>query len=193
MFSKIAEKQLSLHHYKYYRMLQPIRTKLLVLIIALSASMTAFSASAQFVRGEKSFGPKVGYVTRNNSMSAGLAFQYSLSSVVRIAPEIGLIFRHENLSGLNIDVNVHLPINLNTKRCILYPIIGVNYTSWGLHSINVVNHKDVTEHSNSLGVNGGAGFEYRCNNSMKLALEAHYSLLRHYSTTHLQASIAYIF
>lgn len=153
---------------------------------------TAPSAPAQTQKGEKSFGPRTGYVTRNESAMAGLAFQYSFSSHVRIAPSADIIFRHRDKDGFAFNVDMHFPITIST-RASLYPLAGFNYTSWGLHDNEAYSGKDVTTHSNSAGLNAGAGIEYRCTPTLKISLEARYTLIRHYPTALVAASIAYVF
>ena len=60
---------------------------------------TTFDASAELRRGEKSFGPRIGYCGANSSVMAGLTFQYSLSRVVRLAPEADVVFRNNDKIG----------------------------------------------------------------------------------------------
>ena len=171
------------------------RTRLLALIlcIASAAGITQAAAENNLPVDNKSFGPKVGYVTRNRSVTAGLAFQYRLSKVVRIAPEIGVIFRHRNLDGLTVDVNVHFPIPFAGERAAFYPLVGANFTSWGQHNIHPESHDDVTSHSNTFGLNAGAGLEYYCTQSLKVSVEGRYTLMRHYPTAYYTAGIAFIF
>ncbi len=169
-------------------------TKLLRLaLILITLYAAALPAAARTTRGETSFGPKVGYVSRNNSATAGLVFQYSLSSVVRIAPELGVIFRHENLDGLAADINVHFPFGFAGGKASVYPLVGANFTSWGRHGIDPETHDDVTSHSNQFGINMGAGLELRCTHSLKLSLEGRYTLMRHYPTAFVTAGIAFVF
>lgn len=143
--------------------------------------------------GEKSFGPYVGYVSRNTSASAGLKFDYRLSKVVRLAPEIGLIFRHHDLDGLAVDVNVHFPLEFAGGKAAFYPLVGANFTSWGRHNVDTSTLNDVTTHTNGLGVNAGAGVEYMCKPTLKLSAEARYTLMRHYPTAYVVAGIAFVF
>lgn len=161
-------------------------------IILGAAIVSTPSAAAQTHKGEKSFGPRVGYVSRNESATAGLAFQYSFSNHVRIAPSADIIFRHRGKDGIAVNVDMHFPITISSRSA-FYPLAGFNFTSWGLHGNDAYSGKDVTSHSNSAGLNAGAGIEYRCNSSLKLALEARYTLMRHYPTAFVAASITYVF
>lgn len=169
------------------------RRILAAIIIALAVVAANPAADARTVKGEKSFGPGIGYVSRNNSATGALAFTYSLSSVVRLAPEIGIIFRHRNLDGLNACVNVHFPVGAAGSRFAFYPLVGVNFTSWGLHNVDSESGDDVTTHRNLFGLNAGAGVELRCSGALKLSLEARYTLMRHYPTAFVTAGIAFVF
>ncbi len=149
--------------------------------------------NAQTHRGEKSFGPRAGYVSRNESGLAGLVFQYSFSEHVRIAPSVDIIFRHRDKDGFAVNADMHFPFAFASGRAAFYPLAGFNFTSWGLHNIDHASGKDVTSHSTSAGLNMGAGVELRCTSSLKLGLEARYTLMRHYPTAVVCASIAYVF
>lgn len=154
---------------------------------------TCGSASAQSVRGEKSFGPRAGYVSRNNSAFAGLEFEYSFSEHLRLAPSADIIFRNEKKDGLAVNLDVHFPFAFAGGRAGVYPLAGVNYTSWGLHSDGADNGKDVTSHANRFGANAGCGIELRCSPTLKLSVEARYSLMKRYSTAFAGVGIAYVF
>ena len=164
-----------------------IRVAVLLLII-ISASTPAFAVE----RGEKSFGVKAGYESRNNSAIGGLVFQYAFSRHVRIAPQLGVVFRHEDKDALLVDVDMHFPFAVSAKAG-FYPIAGLAFNSWSRHGLTPESHEDVTTHLNSVGLNAGAGFEYRPKDSLKLSLEARYTLIRHYPNAQLTAGIAYIF
>lgn len=161
-------------------------------VIALASLCAAPSAEAQ-TKGEKAFGPRIGYVSRNESTLGGLAFQYSFSKHVRIAPSVDIIFRHRDKDGLAVNADVHFPFAFAAGRAAFYPLAGFNFTSWGLHNNNAESGKDVTTHSTSAGLNAGAGIEFRCTPSLKLGLEARYTLMRHYPTAAVAASIAFVF
>ncbi|MDE6574912.1 MAG: porin family protein [Muribaculaceae bacterium] len=159
-----------------------------VLLLVLSAVFPAYAVE----RGEKSFGLKAGYESRNNSAVGGLVFQYAFSKHVRVAPQLGVVFRHEDKDALLVDVDVHFPVMLSKKACI-YPLAGIAFNSWSLHGLTPETHEDVTTHKNSVGLNAGAGFEYRPKDSLKLSLELRYTLIRHYPNAQVTAGIAYIF
>lgn len=162
----------------------------LTLTILAAVSDDAYAAVR---RGQKSFGPSVGYVSRNRSAYASLNFEYAFSSHVRIAPEVGVIFRNRDLDGLNAGVNVHFPISFSSGMMAVYPLVGLNLTSWGRHGRNEADDKDVTTHTSRMGLNMGAGLELDCTSSLRLRLEGRYSLMEHYPTAFATVGIAYVF
>ena len=163
---------------------------ILTMVVALLAVATS---SAQLQPGEKSFGPKLGYVSENESAVAGLVFQYNFTEHLRLVPEIGCAFRHNQRDAFLLDVNVHTPFAISTgDRVNLYPLAGISLNSWAWHGIDE-NSDDVTTHTTRFGLNIGAGFEYRCNASMKLTLEAKYTLIKKFSATYVTAGLSYIF
>lgn len=163
----------------------------LLIVMALAATP---DACAQVERGQKSFGPKVGFVSNNTSVTAGLVFEYAFSRHVRIAPELGIIFRNKDRDALTADLNIQFPIGFGNGKGAFYPLVGANFTSWSRHYASAeADAKDVTSHTNTLGLNGGAGIEFNCTSSLRLSLEARYTLMKHYPTAFVTAGIAYVF
>lgn len=164
---------------------------ILTAIVLLTA--TALPARAELRMGEKSFGPKIGYVSKNQSVLAGLAFQYTFSRHFRVVPDVGIIFRHKDLDGLEVNLNAHVPFGFENDKVALYPLAGVNYTSWGLHGSGKEEGNDVTSHDNRFGINAGGGVELRCTSTLKLSLEAKHCFLRNYNNTQISLGISYVF
>ncbi len=164
-----------------------LRTALVAMVL-----MLGFEATAQVERGQKSFGPKAGFNTRNSSAIAGLTFDYAFSSHVRIAPSIGIAFRNKDRDALLIDIDMHFPISTSAKAD-FYPLAGVTYNSWSRHGIKPESHDDVTTHQNSFGLNAGAGWEIRLTSALRVGIEAKYTLVRHNPNGQFLARIAYVF
>lgn len=164
-----------------------------LLIAAIVALAAAPCGMAQMQRGEKTLGPKAGYISHNSSAVAGLTFQYALSSKFRISPEIGCAFRHHNEDALLIDLNLHMPFGVGGDQVALYPLAGVTFNSWATHAVRPADNVDVTTHCNRFGANLGAGFDLRCSSTLKLNIEAKYSLIKSYSGVLVTAGISYIF
>ncbi|MDE6453820.1 MAG: outer membrane beta-barrel protein [Muribaculaceae bacterium] len=157
-------------------------------------------ASGQMVRGEKSVGAKIGYVGKNSSADVGLVFQYALSSRFRLSPEVGCVFKHQNLDAFTIDLNLHMPFAFTGNKAALYPLAGLNYSSWyetfkdpGANGALEEAGTDVSSRYNRFGVNLGAGFELRCSRTLKVGIEAKYTLLKRFSGGYLNALICYTF
>ncbi len=160
---------------------------------AIAALMAALSvpAEAQIVKGEKSAGAKLGYVTKNQSAMAGVFFRYSFSDHFRLSPEIGYTFRHKDLDAFTVDVNAHIPFNFTGETVAFYPLAGLNFSSWNrYYSADGINE---SSRRNRFGVNVGAGFDLRCSNSIKLLLEAKYCLTKRYTTATISAGVCYLF
>lgn len=156
--------------------------------------LSAVCAMGQTARGQKSFGPKAGFVSRNTSALAGLVFEYSFSSHVRIAPQAAVIFRHRDLDGLAVDVDMHFPFAFASGRMAFYPLAGLNFTSWGRHYAGEgEDGKDVTSHTNVFGLNVGAGLELYCTRTLKLSIEGRHTVMKHYPTAFVNAGIAFVF
>lgn len=165
-----------------------------IVLAALTAAAAALPASGAINKGEKSLGPKIGYVSHNSSVVAGLVFQYTFSEHLRISPEIGCAFRNDNQDAFLADVNFHVPFGLlDTDKVVLYPLAGLAFNSWALHGHDVAREADVTTHVNRFGVNLGAGFDLRCMSTLKLNLEAKYTLVKSYSSAYVTVGISYIF
>lgn len=168
-------------------------TRCRLAIILIIMVISSFSMTAQTHRGEKSLGPVLGYVTRNNSATAGVAFRYCFSNTFRVAPQAAIIFRNQNKDGIAVNINAEFPIDFAKGKMSFYPLVGVGYTSWNRHGIDPENSDDVTSHINGLNLNGGAGLEVYATKSFRINLEAMYSLMRHYPTAYITAGISYIF
>lgn len=167
-----------------------LKKLLLTLIVLLGAA----GAHAQTAKGEKSLGPKLGYISRNSSAVAGLVFQYSFSDHLRISPEISCVFRNRDQDAFIADVNLHFPFRLSeTGKAGLYPLAGLTFNSWNRHGHDPVEDVDVTTHVNRFGLNAGAGFDLRCSQALKLNLEARYVLVKSYSSAIVTVGISYVF
>lgn len=154
------------------------------------------NAVAQMHKGDKSFGPKLGYVSKNTSLFAGLDFQYAFSDWLRVAPEVGAAVRHNNRDAFTAGLNIMFPLNLSNDRVALYPLAGIAFNSWATHfgkdNYGVISD-DSTLRLSRFGMNLGAGFEYYVKPSMRIAIEAKYTLIKEFSALYATASVAYVF
>lgn len=168
------------------------RPAIALIIVALLSIFSAPEASAQYNRGDKAFGVRAGFESRNTSAVAGVSFEYTLSRHLRLAPEIDLIFRHKNQDAGAFALNVDFPLQLGNDRSAFFPLAGIVYRSWATHKKNI-NDKDNTTRRNALGLNLGAGFETKLSHTCKFSVEAVYTLQRHYPGIEILAGISFIF
>lgn len=167
-------------------------------IIALLALVVclAFPLAANAQRGEKVFGVQTGYTSTNNSAIAGMFFQYSFSDHFRVSPEMGCVLRHENLDAFTADLNFHFPLSLRHNGDFstqIYPLVGADLSSWTHHYAIPVEDSDVSTRSTKFGVNLGGGFQFLPSSTLKLKIEAKYTLMQTYSTFVASIGIGYVF
>lgn len=166
----------------------------LTAVIALAAAC-GLTAQAQMVKGEKSVGPKLGYATKNQSAVTGLVFQYAFSSHFRLSPELSYVFRHKDMDAFVFDIDAQVPFGFTGEKVAFYPLAGLNYTSWSRHykKEDMMELDDVSTRTARFGVNLGAGFDLRCSETLKLTLEAKYSLVKGFTNLSVTAGISYVF
>lgn len=161
---------------------------LLALVVMGLASTTAFAQ-----KGESAFGVQTGYTSTNNSAIGALFYQYGVSNTVRMSTEIGFVVRHEDYDAFTGDINVHFPLRLDQKSMELYPLAGLNFSSWTCHDNIFEGIDDVTTRRNRFGLNLGAGWQLRASETLKLKIEAKYVLTSRFSTFTLGVGIGYVF
>lgn len=148
-------------------------------------------------RGQKAFGVRTGYVSDNNSVDAGLFFQYTFSKHFRLEPSADIIFRNKNRDAFMINLDAHIPFGFSNSKFDLYPLAGLNYSSWNRHTKLVDNEShidnDVSTRKSRFGVNFGAGFDLKVSETLKINLQAEYTLIKTYSTLRAMVGIAYVF
>lgn len=163
----------------------------IVTLLFMMANIPAIQAQ----RGEKVLGVHTGYISKNESAIAGLFFQYSFSEHFRLSPEIGCVFRHQGLDAFTLDANAHFPFAFSSSHAGLYPLAGINYSSWNYHNNDhgIKDIDDVSTRKSRFGLNAGAGFELRPTSGLKLKVEAKYCLIESFSSAQISVGIGYIF
>ncbi len=155
--------------------------KIIILITALLISSTC--AMAQ--KGEKTVGVLAGYTTENQSALAGLFFQYRCSSLLRLSPDCQFVIKNNDHSAFLFNGNAHFLIGTSDKTNI-YPIVGITYQNWKYYN-------NRGENQNRFGGNFGVGFEIIATPTLKISVEAKYSLVKNFSSGNFMASIGYLF
>ncbi len=153
----------------------------LALLMAAAALICSTPASAR--GGEKTLGIAGGYASHNNGGEANLYFHYSFSSHVRIAPEIGYVFRHEEKSAFECSVDMHFPFRV-ARGFKVYPLAGVTLNNWSY------THGG---HLTRGGLDFGAGVDLYMTSSLKLNIQGKYSLMNDTSGCFVQMGIGYVF
>lgn len=151
--------------------------------IALLVGVAAVPQEAYAQRGEKTLGVAGGFATYNNGGYANLYFQYSFADHVRIAPEIGYIFRNEGKSGFEMSVDMHFPFKI-ARGFGVYPLAGLTFNNWTYHHDG---------HASRLGADFGAGFDIYLTSNLKLTLQGKYSLLNDTGGGFFDMGIGYVF
>lgn len=155
------------------------------LLPALLAVMAAFlfapSASAQ--KGKMTLGLSGGYATNNDGGYTNLFFQYEPIAHVRLAPEIGYVFRNDGKSAFNLAVDVHFPFRIG-RPVSVYPLVGVVFNSWKYPGDNTLNRA---------GADFGAGVDFHLTNYLKLSLQGKYSLMNDVSGGFIGMGMGYVF
>lgn len=168
-----------------------IITGIVSVIICSIALMSPLNAAAQ--HGEKTVGLRAGYSTRNESAIAGIYFQYRFSRYFRIAPNIDYIFRHRGTDAFSFNGNAHFPIALLPSKVNIYPLVGINYTSWNQRISGLDETDDVTTRSGKFGLNIGGGVEWYASPTLKLLFEGKFCWVNKYDTGALTLGIGYVF
>ena len=169
------------------------RGAIALIIFAVISIFGCTEAAAQYNRGDKSFGVRGGFETRNTSGVAGASFEYTLSRHLRLSPEFDIIFRHKNRDGGSFALYVDFPFQFCNDRGAFYPIAGIAYRSWAFHNKDYDTMKDVTTRRNVFGLNLGCGAETMVSSTCKISLEAVYALQRHYPGVQILAGVSFVF
>ncbi len=155
--------------------------RLLTIIIIIVAATTTIMAQ----KGEKTVGLLAGYTTESHAAVAGLFFQYRCSSLLRLAPDCQFVIKNNNRSAFIFNGNAQFLIKTSAKTNI-YPLAGITYHNWKTYNAGIGNQ-------NRFGANVGAGFEAMATPTLKLSVEAKYSLVKDFSSGNFFASIGYLF
>lgn len=157
----------------------------LIRIFAISTMMIlSFGAFAQ--RGEKSLGFLGGFNTRTECAVAGIYFQYRFNSWLRIAPDVEFLIQRNNVSSYTFNVDMQFPL-LGTQRANIYPLAGLSYQSWRLKTWEK-NFND-----NDLGIDVGAGAEYKFTTTFKGFMQWKYTFLKDNPSWNFMVGLGYCF
>lgn len=150
-------------------------------VVAIVGAIACFPAAAQ--KGEKTLGVAGGVATHNSGGYVDLYFQYTFAPHLRIAPEVGYIFRNDDESGFEFSTDLHFPFRL-AKGFNIYPLVGFTLNNW-----NPEHHDSYTR----VGADFGAGFDVYLTSNLKLSLQGKYSLMDDCSGGFFNLGFGYVF
>lgn len=150
-------------------------------LISLACPLTAKASS--LYKGEKALGITGGFATHNHSGYAGVYFQYTFVPHVRIAPEVDYVFKNDDDSAVAISCDMQFPFRL-ARGFNIYPLAGLTFNAW--------NHSNAGSECR-FGGDFGAGFDLYLTGSLKLNLQAKYSLMQDTSGAFFGMGLGYVF
>lgn len=161
------------------------KTRALILCAIAGAVLTASApaAASSLYKGEMTLGVSGGYASYNNSGFTSIVFQYTFVPHVRIVPEVGIVFRHNDKSALTVTCDMQFPFRLG-KAFNVYPLAGLTFNSW--------NHR-YSKNLNRVGGDVGLGFELYITGSLKLSLQGKYSFMKDTSGAFAGLGLGYVF
>ncbi len=157
--------------------------KLIAVGVLALAGLSGIGSTASAKGNEMTLGLAGGVATHNSGGYADIYFQYTIAPHVRIAPEVGYIFRNDCLSGFEFSVDMHFPFRL-AKGFNIYPLTGLTLNNW-----NVDHGGDYTR----VGADFGAGFDIYLTSTFKLSLQGKYSLMDDCSGGFFNIGFGYVF
>ena len=163
-------------------------------VVSAACVFAGSTASADQYRGEKTLGINVGYNTYNREPLAGAEFSYRFNRLLRLTPSIDYVFRRDGRDALQIDLNMQFVFPFAQGRCGVFPLIGVNFSSWNYHPAGgVLTTDDVSSRVSRMGVNAGGGFDVNISGSLRLSLTGTYTFIEKFHGANIAAGIHYRF
>lgn len=158
--------------------------KITVLATAIVAAIGAlFPAQANAQKGEKTLGLMGGFATYNDGGFSDVYFQYTFADHIRLASDIGYVFRNDHKSAFVLDVDMHFPFRI-ARGFSVYPLAGFTFNNWSY---------EYNGNASRAGANFGAGFDIYLTSYLKLSLQGKYSLMNDTSGGFFGMGIGYVF
>lgn len=166
----------------------------IVSLLATGIVAGCMTASADDFSGEKTLGVRTGYNTRNREPLAGIEFTYRFNRLLRLAPSAEYVFRRDGRDALMLNLNSQFVFPLAGGRCNLFPLAGINYSSWNYHPSATGNYTDdVSSRVSRFGLNAGAGVDTNLTGSLRLSLSGQYTFIKSFGGVNICAGIHYRF
>lgn len=132
-----------------------------------AVSLVGFSQSASAQSGEKTIGISGGFATYNNGGYSEVYMHYTIIPHVRLAPDLGYVFRNEGKSAFVFDIDLHFPFRI-ARGFNIYPLAGFAFNNWSYQGAG---------HATRVGMNIGGGFDILLTKQLKLTLQGKYSMM----------------
>lgn len=176
----------------------PIKRWIVAFLMLTALCAAPQAAKADIFTGEKTLGLKAGYNTWNERAVAGVQFSYRFNRLLRLSPDIMYVFRNSGVDALMIDLNMQFVFPVAGGSVNLFPLAGVNYSSWNFHPTSeqkalTGDYNDVSTRVNRLGLNVGAGLDVNITGSLKLSVGGVYTIIERFHGANITAGIHYRF
>jgi opacity protein-like surface antigen len=168
--------------------------RIALIAVAVIVAVCSFNGYADEYSGEKSLGFRFGYNTHNREPITGLQFTYRFNRLLRLSPDADYVFRRDGQDAMMANLNVDFMFPFAKGRCSVYPLAGLNYSSWNLHTdIRGEISDDVSSRESHLGLNLGGGFDVNISSSMRFSVSAAYTFIQTFHGANIMAGIHYRF
>lgn len=159
--------------------MRKIVTTLLLALFSFILTQPAYSER----RGAMTLGIGGGYTSANHSAYSDIYFRYAFSSHVRIAPDAGYAFKHENLSSFNFNIDMQFPVSV-VRGVEFYPLAGVAFNNWNTEGGGT---------NARFGCNAGVGIDLKFTHTLRLSIIGKYTFMSHTDGAYIGAGIGYNF
>lgn len=168
----------SLHHYQ-------LKKVFLIIVLALAG---ALPSSAQYIKAGDWSGSVQLHTGTRRSFGIGVGAQYVPLEYLRA----DLNFNYYFEVNYDLNLNAHYLIDVYKKRLTVYPFVG--FTAANLDTKKpVTSEKQHESRESHIGMNLGAGIEYRVDYDIALMLEARHTLIKHIGMTDISAGVKLTF
>lgn len=170
--------------------------------LAATALCVGTVARADQYSGEKTLGIKAGYNTYNHRPLAGAQFSYRFNRLLRLSPNVEYVFRNDGLDAFMANLNIEFVFPLAQGRCDIYPLTGINFSSWNYHSTDITpmvsasdlpETNDVSSRVSRFGLNAGVGFGVNISGSLRLSASGTYTFIKEFHGANIVLGIHYRF
>ena len=158
-----------------------------IVIIALIIAC-ALPSPAQHIKARDWSGSLQLHTGSRRSFGIGAGAQYVPLEYLRADLNVNYYFAF----NYDLNLNLHYLVDLYKKRLTFYPFIG--FTAANMNSYpKVIDGIERDERESHIGMNLGAGIEYRVDYDIAVMLEARRSLIKHIGMTDISAGVKLTF